>query len=313
MGMRIIPQHPTHTVTAPFTVQEFLHKDNNPFYLREPIAESLSKDDLPYLYDVLSNPNRRDQWHNALLALCVLEDGPSALETVLSKVTQPWDWGEHVYKEYQPPFPLNERIRYLWNISMIEPALSVPFLAPLLSPEGATAFLESWGAMPLPSNALHEIDYLVGTVQRAAAYALIYTQSPAAVTPIADELQRQAGRTDSKGYWLESRTVFMLAGTLGLYDLLQDIGWEAGMRALREGQPTVGFGIASSYVEKRILEVDAITNIGPQRFWKRVVARHYESWLGLCVLIVVAILGTLAYRRIHHKTKTLPQYTDASS
>ena len=295
---RSFPQHPTHTVAPPFTVEAFIHEDNEPFYLRQPIEESLSKRDLPYVYDVLSKPNYQFRWHNALLALCVLEEGPRALETVVAKVTQPWDWSEHGYQEHRPLSPLDTRISYLWTLSMVDPALSVPFLAPLLSTEGATTFLESWGALPLSGNDPHRIDDLVGTVQRAAAYALMYSQSPAAVVPIADELQRQAGRTDSRGYWVESHTVFLLAEVLGLYDLLQEKGWEEGMRALREGQPTVGYGIATPYVRKRLEDVDALTNTGLQRFWKRVVVRHYESWLGIGALFIAGVVATWGYRRM---------------
>lgn len=225
-----LPQHPVTKValTPPFTVGELLRSDTTLPFTRSPIEQSLSKADLPRLYAELDDSRPSTNWSKALQAICVLEDGPVAIEVVKRFVSTPWDWRKHNYTEFDAGPVVMYRMWCVRNLALVDPTICGPFLTPLLDKENAFELLEDWQALPFPMNSQSFEELIVNKFRQGVALALIHTRAPELFTAVEQAYQTLDALPESRTRGEDNTLLLDYMVVIGEHEIYRERGWEEG-------------------------------------------------------------------------------------
>lgn len=238
-------QPPEIVLTAPFTVEELLHPDATLPFTRTLIEKSLSKDDLPRLYAELEDSRPSAEWGKALQAICVLEDGPTAIEVVKRFVSTPWDWRKYGYAEFDAAPVLMYRMWCVRNLALVDPKICGPFLTPLLDKENALNLLKDWQALPFPMNSQSFEELIVNKFRQGVALALIHTRSPEFFKAVERAFQSLDALPESRTRREDKILLLDYMVVIGEHEIYCEKGWEEGAAYLKglEGSDTFsGYG-----------------------------------------------------------------------
>ena len=294
---RIPPLHPTVALEAPFTVEEFLRPYTSLPFLREPIEQSLTREDLPRLYAELENNSPAARWDRALLGICVLEDGPAALEALKQFVSRPWDWREHGGTVSEAVHTLNRRMSSIQNAAMVDPSQSGPLLVSLLERDAAIDLLKDWQTLPFPLDMRSFEALIVNKFREWVARALLHTRSPELFLAVEDTYSALEATPESQAHDGDRQLMFNLTLLIGEHEIYLEKGWEGGADYLAGVDAAARFGGYAGYGVREDAFKRYYYRAHP---WKSLC--HNYGWPGFWSTMVLLFLAALtAGRRIYRR------------
>lgn len=199
----------------------------------------LKQDALPALYELLSDPEQKDDWPGIAKTICCLSDSPDQSARVVIDYVRRRDEWKPGTKEVH--YGTLGKVHALQWLGMLDSELAQQTLNSALTHDGAKELAQAWLNGPLPVWAKTEQEDIVGVIQGMAAIGVVHSRDEQGIKQVRQAFEQAVRVRATMGF-----TPFyfsLLIEAVSIDDVIRDIGLDAYGRLLNEAEMVSGIQV----------------------------------------------------------------------